>query len=235
MNRCVVSAMLGLCMISGVMALTGCRTGKVIVQEQELTRYRAAGNEAYYNKDFERAAEEYAKYASGRPNEPEVRYRLGMSELELGQIMAARTNLGVAHDLAPTNDLYTEGLGRAIVAGNDQEELYAFLRDLMDSAVNASTYITVGKVAYLGGLHDEAERAFMSAATLTGKQSAQPHRELARFYSGVGDSDSEILRWRMVLSFDIADVEANSRLRALDVIPGPSMALEPETGVPGID
>ncbi|MFT5422296.1 MAG: tetratricopeptide (TPR) repeat protein [Phycisphaerales bacterium] len=234
MNRYVLSAALGLSMVSGVGGLSGCRTGKVITQEQDLTRSRAMGNEAYYEQDFERAAEEYGKYAAVRPNEPEVRYRLGMSQLELERVSAARTNLGIAHDLAPTSDLYTEGLGRAIVAGGDQEELYAFLRNLMDSAVNASTYVTVGKVAYLGGLHDEAERAFMSAATLTGKDSAAPHRELARFYQGVGDSDSEILRWRMVLSFDVADVEANSRLRDLGIIPGPSMALEPETGVPGI-
>lgn len=233
MNRYVVSAALGLSVVSGVTGLTGCKTVKIVEQEQDLTRYRAAGNEAYYQKDFERAAEEYAKYVAQRPNEPEVRYRLGMCQLELNNVLAARTNLGVAHDLAPTNDLYTEGLGRAIVAGGDQEELYAFLRDLMDSAVNASTYITVGRVAYLGGLHDEAERAFSSAVTLTGKDSAVPHRELARFYEGVGDTDSAILRWRMVLGFDTTDREANAHLRDLGVIPGPSMALEPETGVPG--
>ncbi|MFG0307109.1 MAG: hypothetical protein ACF8Q5_12935 [Phycisphaerales bacterium JB040] len=228
MNRMLYSTAIAL----GVILTSGCGVKEVVNQEKQLTQLRASADAAFVNRDYERASEDYRAYLEILPNVAEVRYRLGISELEMGRLSSAKTHLAVAHDLVPGNDTYTIGYGRAIVEGGDEGELFNYIRNLLESAVTADTYIAVGEIAWMGGLHDEAERAYRTAVTLAGATSVEPHRELAHFYRSIGDAESEIERWRVVLSFDLNDPEANSRLRSLGVIPGPSMALQPNDALP---
>ena len=228
MNRTLYCTAIAL----GIALTSGCEVKKVVDQERELTQLRASADAAFVNRDYERASEDYEAYLEMLPNVAEVRYRLGISELEMGRLSSAKTHLAVAHDIAPANNDYTIGYGRAIVETGDESELFNFIRNLLESAVTAETYIAVGEIAWMGGLHDEAERAYRTAVTLEGATSAVPHRELAHFYRSIGDAESEIERWRVVLSFDLNDTEANSRLRSLGVIPGPSMALQPNDALP---
>lgn len=211
---------------------SGCGINEVVKQERELTQLRASADDAFVNRDYERASEDYQAYLDMLPNVAEVRYRLGVSELEQGRLSSAKTHLAVAHDLEPGNTVYTIGYGRAIVEAGNEDELFRFIRNQLESAVTPDTYIAVGEIAWMGGLHDEAERAYRTAVTLAGATSVTPHRELAYFYQSIGDTESEIERWRVVLSFDLKDIEANARLRSLGVIPGPSMALQPNDVLP---
>jgi hypothetical protein len=51
---------------------------------------------------------------------------------------------------------------------------------------------------------------------------------LAALAEQTGDAEREIEAWRTVLWFNASDPMANARLRALGVIPGPSLATPPQ-------
>ena len=217
-----------LTLLSGASALlSGCGAIDRTDGELALASYRANGNEAFVNRDYERASEEYAKYIEIMPNVADVRYRMALSQINLGRVGSAVVNFRVAYDIRPDNRDYAVGLADALVEAGRDDDMNEFIRDLTDSAVTSDDYITVGRVAQIGGLHDEALRAFQLAERISGTESAEPHRNLAGFYRTIGDEANETRHWRMVLSFDVEDAEANARLKDLGHIPGPSLAIQP--------
>jgi hypothetical protein len=75
---------------------------------------------------------------------------------------------------------------------------------------------------------DEAREAYDLAIVRGRGTSAVPYLEMADFASTIGDTDLEIRNLRYALWFDRADESVMARLSALGMIPGPSLALQPE-------
>lgn len=207
--------------------LAGCNTTRQIGQSLELGRLEGAGNSAYATGDFAGAQASWAEYVDLRPNSSNARFRLGRSLLALDRAREAREHFQVAHDLEPTNDIYTDALADSIARQGDRVELFAFLEQTAAEDGRAAGYIRWGRFAQAEGLADEAHRAYQTAVDLGGATSARPHRALAAFYRSLGDDDREIERWRVVLSFDGEDEQATARLRELGQVPGPSFAIAP--------
>ncbi len=209
-------------------ALVGCdsKPAHLINQSYELGDLRAQGNEAFATGDYARAVTLYQSYVDRRPQEAPMQYQLGVSLLAMGEAEQAREHLQVAYDLDPGNPKYIEMLATATMQTSGEDAL-EFLQSAAEGTRDSRVYMTLGYFAREAGFIDEAEAAYKQAVVLGGLESAEPHRELAKFYRSVGDSQSEVERLRVVLSFDADDEQANERLRDLGEIPGPTFALEP--------
>jgi tetratricopeptide (TPR) repeat protein len=201
----------------------------LVAESYQLGDLRAKGNEAFATGRYAEAESYYTAYVQRRPQEAEVEYQLGRTLLAMGRAQEAQDHLRIAHDLKPGEMRYIDMLARAILATGSREEVVEFLQSSAEGNMTAAGFMTLGYYAREAGFIDEAEAAYRRAVTLEGRTSPEPHRELAKFYRSVGDSQSEVERLRMVLSFDDRDAQANQRLRELGEVPGPAFALEPQT------
>ncbi|MEQ8770721.1 MAG: tetratricopeptide repeat protein [Phycisphaerales bacterium] len=213
--------------LAGVLGGCDSKPAHLISQSYELGDLRASGNEAFATGDYARAATLYQAYVDQRPQEAAMQYQLGRTMLAMGEAEGAREHLKIAYDLDPGNQDYIDVLARSILLSGSREEALEFLEAAAEGNMNAEGFMTLGYYAREAGFIDEAEAAYKRAVALGGFESAEPHRQLASFYRSVGDSQSEVERLRVVLSFDADDERANERLRDLGEIPGPTFALEP--------
>jgi tetratricopeptide (TPR) repeat protein len=214
-----------------VAAFGGCQTKaqRWTQQSLDLGNLRAAGNAAFADGRYEEATEFYGRYLDIRPHEPDVQWRMGRALLALGRPAEAREHLRIAYDLVPSDGRYTESLAEAILRSGNREELIGFLRGSAESTLDARGYITLGRYAAEAGFPDEARAALLQAAAMEGSTSPEPHRALAAFYRSLNDTAAETRHLRAVLWFNSNDPQATARLREMDIVPGPTLALDPNS------
>lgn len=206
--------------LAGVLA-AGCQ------QERPLHVVRDSADFHYRQQRFEQAAAEYAEYCRRLPNDPEVQYRYGLALLALGRASEARVPMNVAHDIRPGNDLYADGLARALHGSNDVPALMTFLTRRTTEWGRVSDYLRLGRYAVKVGLPDEALAALHTAARLDRGRSIEPYLALADLYATIGDRRKEILRLRHALYVEPDNQVIQRRLAALGEIVGPSLPLRP--------
>ncbi len=206
--------------------LTGCQPtqnrGRVTLDELQ---YQAGYAEV--QGDDARAIELWGEYVERRPHDAMARHRLGLVLLRTGDPSAASEHFRVAHDLMPARIDYLEALAESLHQSGQREELFLLLRNTMNEGGLAEGRMRHAAYAQRAGLVDEAEESLRIAAALEGTRSDKPYRLLANLAEQTGDAEREIEAWRTVLWFNASDPMANARLRALGVIPGPSLAQPP--------
>lgn len=84
---------------------------------------RAAANDAYLKQDWKTAATAYEKIAKAEDKNPQARYRLGISLLNLGKAAEAQAPLESAIAISP-NAIFALALARAYVRSGNAEKIY---------------------------------------------------------------------------------------------------------------
>ncbi len=177
--------------------------------------------------DDAKAIELWREFVERRPHDAMARHRLGLVLLRTGDPLTASGHFRVAHDLQPARIEYLEALAESLHQSGQREELFLLLRNTMNEGGLAQGRMRYAVYAQRAGLVDEAEESLRIAAALEGTRSEKPYRLLAALAEQTGDTEREIEAWRTVLWFNASDPMANARLRALGVIPGPSLAQPP--------
>lgn len=188
---------------------------------------RSDGDFRYDVGDYAGAADHYQQYIDVKPSDPEIRYKLGRSYLEMGMYREARQNLQVAYDMVPDDERYIDSLAETLLKAGENEYLYAFLTKVVNERGRASDYLRLGEYGSKIGNPDDAVAALFTAAKLDGGINARYQVALARFYAEVGDSINEVQRLRMAYYLAPNNAEVLQRAAALGEIVGPTWALVP--------
>ncbi len=204
-----------------MVALVGCsdRRGMTVVRD--------SGDKAYRFQQYELARAEYAEVVDRDPADWQYRAKLGETLLLLGEPVAAREHLAIAHELRPQDDAILDDYARAMLASEAYDSLHEALLTRARETQAVEDYVRLGVYDLRAGDADSAERALITAARLDEGLTPGPQLALATFYETVGDETQALRRLRMALYTDLENREANERLRALGHIPGPTFALPP--------
>lgn len=196
--------------------------------QRPLSMVRADAATAYSLGQYEQARALYQQWVNRKPEDPEARYHLAQSLLQLGRAREARELMEVARDVRPAEEKYTELLAEAMYQAGATDDLFRLLRGEVERRGRVGDYSRLGDYSARVGAVDEAEVAFLGAARADRGQSPGPQLDLANFYRQVGDVENERRRLRMVIFAEPGHPEASERLRAMGEIPGPTLALVPE-------
>lgn len=202
--------------------LSGCVSGDLT-----LAQLRADGNEAYADGNYEAALTNYQAYLDRKPDSVIVRSKTADTLRKLNRPGEAEAYTRTVYDVDPTQLDHAADLAAAKVEAGQIGEGLDFLRRYLQDHPSAAGYYRLGEIAGRAGLPDDALRAYKIADGLEGAKSAEPHRQLARFYKAHDQDADAVKQWRAVLWFDINDTEAREALRAMGFVPGPSFTLSP--------
>lgn len=208
--------------------LGGCSTASTVKRTLALNDLHIRAAIAEDEGDWDEAYALWSEYVDRRPQSALAEYRLGMVEMQLGLYQQAVGHLRVAHDLQPGNIGYIEALASAMIASGQTESLMTLLRQTAEEGAGWSGYLRMGSFAQQAGLMDEAREAYELAVVRARGASSEPYLHMADFARATGNQELEIQNLRYALWFDRADESVQSRLKAMGMIPGPSLALKPE-------
>lgn len=208
--------------LAAALALAACQTQRPVGLLQR------DGDQAMRFGHPEIAVEHYQQWVERQPHRAEAHHSLGLALLEAGRPAEAAEHLTVAYDHQPDNEQYFDDMALALrEAGRDQ----TLLTTLHSNAVEQGTmrdYLRLGKNLMAIGSMDEAYQALKTAADMDAGRSVEPQLALADLYNRLDRPSEELRRLRMAYAIDRTDQRVLDRLNALDVIPGPSLALPPE-------
>lgn len=186
------------------------------------------GNRAMLQGRPAEAVEHYQEWVDRQPQRAEAQNALGRALLEAGRPSEAVGPLTVAWDHAPNNEEYFDAMARAMREAGREASLISTLRSSATEKGRLVDYLRLGRNLQALGLMDEAHLAFKTAADIDAGRTVVPQLALADFFHTLGRPQDEIRRLRMAYAIDPKDERVLSRLDALDVVPGPSLALPPE-------
>jgi len=221
--RHAAAAIAAASILLGASLLGGCAR-----DERALSMVRADAATAYSLGQFEEARALYQQWVNRQPGNPEAKYHLARTLLELNRPREARELMEVARDVRPAEEKYTALLAEAMFQGGATDDLFRLLRGEVERRGRVGDYSRLGEYASRVGAVDEAEAAFLRAAQVDSGRTVPPQLDLANFYRQVGDLNNERRRLRMVIYIEPGHPEASDRLRAMGEIPGPTLALVPE-------
>lgn len=177
---------------------------------------------------YEDAIPDLVEYNDRKPNDAEMRYKLGMAYINTGQPKLARQHMNVAVDVAPSVDRYMDGYAEALQKSGESDQMLLALRQRANDRGTVADYLRLGQYASRVGHADEALVALKTAARLDAGRTVEPQLALASFYGAVNDRANEVRRLRMATWIAPANKIAEERLRELGEIPGPAQAIQPE-------
>lgn len=226
MNRLSIAA---LALLTGLsMGIGACTPANKVKKTFALNDLQIKAGVAEDRGDWEQAYELWGEYVNRRPQSAMAEHRLGLVELQLGLNEQAITHLRVAYDLQPDNLEYLEALADALLLVRDRDQLLALLQQSAENSDDGNAHLRLASYAQRAGMMDEARDALTIAIVSFRGESPVPYRAMADFAQRVGDTDLEINNLRQALWFNPSDAAINTRLSALGMIPGPSLALPPE-------
>lgn len=221
-NRNRSLALLAIAAATLAPGLVGCSSS-----QRNIWTVRQSAEHAYEYGRYEQSEADWAEYVQRRPQDVEGRYGYGLALLANGKPALAREQLVIANDMRPEHEPTIEALASAIRATGSTDDLFRFLRRMIEERGVAADYDRLGRYLASVGNPDEAETAFLTAAQLDGGKTLAPQLALANFYQSIGDAQNEKLRLRMALALDPQNQGVQARLRELGEVPGPSLALTP--------
>ena len=204
-----------------LVTLAGCAS------QRALPMVRAAGNESYWDADYETARANYQEYVDRKPEDVQGRVDLGRTLLAMGRPSEAREHLIVAYDREPTYPDLADLLARAMVEAGEPERAEIFLTRRAQEVGRWQDYLLLGRYHTLIGKPDEARASLVTAARLAGPSRIEPQMALAEMYRSLKDPEREIQRLRMALWIEPENPRIADRLRELGQVPGPTFAIPP--------
>jgi tetratricopeptide (TPR) repeat protein len=218
------SLMVGVALCAGwtIGSTSGCST------HRPLPQVKRDAEQAFNVGNWQRAEADFGEYLNRRPFDNDVRYKLGLSQIQTGNPKAAAANLREALDVDPLNDKIADAQAEALLATGDKEALTAYVNRLASERGRVTDYLRVARATQAIGHADEAQTALRTAAKIDGGKSVDVQLSLASFYDQFGDKARAARRLRMAYFLAPENPEVVKRIRALGEIPGPTFALVPE-------
>jgi tetratricopeptide (TPR) repeat protein len=229
MRRTVLTAV---CSVAIGGFLAGCQSGDP-TDLRSPGRLQVDSGAAYRAGNYAEALAGYQEVLRRRPGSARAHYDVGRTLLRMNDALAAREHLTVAFDLEPRNMEYLDALADAMLEAGELDDLFGLLERRAAEGDGVDGYLRLGRVAQRLGLADEAEKAYLKAVAFDTANSERAQRALAGLYRQVGDETQEMVRLRVLLHFEPSDDAVLQRISELGEIPGPSLALPPESAPAG--
>ncbi|MCC6680007.1 MAG: hypothetical protein IT445_03800 [Phycisphaeraceae bacterium] len=198
---------------------------------QTNTSLREDGLVAYQGGDYPGAAAKFARAVELADNDYQSYYYLGRTQLKLGKYLDAQLNLERALALRSNDPVLTPNildyLAEAYYQQNRPANLSAFLQKTASDYGTSRDFLRQGKYLAMIGDADGARVALRKAAYFAAAGDAEPYLAMADFYHQLNDLANEQVALRYAYYVNSKYPGLADRLRALGVVPGPTMALEP--------
>lgn len=209
--------------LAGSLMLGGCVTNSML---------RERGYDRMAAQDFGEARSYFHQAAQQNPRDVLAQYYLGLNELHLNRPRAAQTALEQALELRPNDPALTpkilDALASAIFRQGRIAELNAFLSDQATRRGTSRDYQRHAEYLVQAGDHDGARLAFQKAARFAAPGDGSPYLAIADFYESLGDRQNAVTALRYAYWVDPKDPSIPQRFRAYDLVPGPTLKLEPQ-------
>lgn len=225
LSRCRRCTRLGwaAALLAGSLLLGGCVTNSML-RERGYNRMAA--------KDYGQARSYFEQAVQQNPRDVLAQYYLGLNELHLDRPRPAQTALEQALELRPNDPSLTpkilDALASAMFRQGRIAELNAFLGDQATQRGTSADYQRHGEYLAKAGDHDGARLAFQKAARFTTPGDATAYLAIADFYESLGDRQNAVTALRYAYWVNPQEPSLPQRFRAYELIPGPTLKLEPE-------
>jgi len=216
-------SLLTVCLLAWSLASAGCAT-----PNHEI-RYRAA--RAIHQGDLAEAESHLRQALKQKPADWQAHLMLGEIQLERDEPLAAQGSFERAWSLRPDHERTPEILdllAEAIYRQDQPETLYQFLDEQAQRYGQPRDYLRQSFYLRKMGDHDAAELALRKAFAFSQQDNVSVHLAAADFYETIGDEPRAILSLRRAYTLEPDDPEIQQRLRALGVIPGPTIRVSEE-------
>lgn len=221
-NRLVMCGTVALCLM--LLVSTGCET-----TNPEL---RHRGHSAYLGGNYERSRDFYAQAVRQNPTDVQAQYGLGRAHLELDQPrdahLAFEEAMALAGDDANLMPKILDGVAESLYRLDRHDRLHAFLQHSVERYGTTRDYLRQGEYLARIGDMDGAEGAYRRAAHFARDGDVRPFLALARFYQNRNDMTKGVRALRWAYYVDPNNAEVAERLRDHGLVPGPTVAEEPE-------
>ncbi len=211
----------------------GCRTPISLLRERGLRAYD-------YNQD-DKAIEQFKQILDRQPADWQANYYVGELQLEAGRVEYARLHLEQAYavrSVNPTNagvppldrprmPAIVDALARAMYEQGDHRRLLGFCNEAIDRFETVRDYLRKADYLVKLGDPDNALVVYEQAARVASPDDPTGQLALADFYHEMGRRDQAIVALRKAYTISPDDPQIADRLRALGVVPGPSLRLDP--------
>lgn len=215
----------GLTVLAALLTLTGCSGPR------PLHAIRSHADTLVTQGRYDEAIAEYEEYIARKPEDVQVRGKLGAAYLAAEQPLRAREQYLLAAGVQPFNDGFLDGLAESYYQANAREDLIEFLARQTRERGAVSDYIRQGKYLFKLGNADEARFALETAARLDKGRTIEPQIALADMYRDLGDRANEVRRLRMALFVNPNNQAVQERLTRVGSGPKDQIGLTPaETG-----
>lgn len=213
------SRKLAFCLLAATTLLFSCSSRRPV---QVVTQ---AGDRAYLFQNYATAAVEYQEVVDRYPGEWYALYRLGLCQLEMGQLIEANRSLHAAWTMDPENDDVADARAEALFKLGRNNELYTFLRDRAEMLPSARAYLRIARYAIELQDPDSARTALVTAIVVDQGQTVEPYLEAAAFAESLGRMDEAVRRVRQAYGVNPRDQRVLAKAKAYGETPGPTFAL----------
>ena len=214
---------IGTMLLAALLLAAGCQTSN--------PELRHRGSMAYQRGEYTRAQGLYAQAVEQRPQDFQAHHGLGRTYLALDEPRRAQhafeTARVLVEDMPELRVVVLDHLAEALYQQERYDRLHAFLQDAADQYGTTRDYMRQAEYLAKMGDMDGAEAAYRKAAYFAGPNEVEPYLALASFYDSINDAQraERALRWAYYV--DPGNEEVADRLRAHQVVPGPTVAERP--------
>ena len=188
---------------------------------------RESGDLRLKRGDYIGAAVEYQEIVARFPGDWEAQYKLGLCQMELGQLDQAERSLTIAHTRRRDSADIADALAEVLYRQGDEAQLFAFLRRRAEATQSVDAYLRLAEYSIRLMDPDSAMVAIETAIELSGGEIVDPYILAADLAEQLGDTKLAVLRLRQAYGMAPNDERIANRLRALGEVPGPTIALPP--------
>jgi len=220
-----------MCMIAA-----GCQTPIHLLRDR--------GLRAYDRTDKALAEQHFQKIVDRRPADWQANYYLGRLALDAGDANDARVHLETAYAVRTRHDIdpgappkhrpavheIVDALAEALYRQGDHVRLIGFCDEAIDHFGQVRDYLRKAEYLQKLGDPDNTLVVLRQAARIAGPDDPTAHLALADFYQSMGWDDEALIALRRAYTIAPDNEQIGDRLRALGVVPGPTIKLsEPES------
>lgn len=215
--------------------LVGCLLGAAVLPLagcQKPNRFlRQEGMNAYADKQYEVSHQKFSQAVTQRPEDWKSQYYLGLIALKQDRPLDAQLALEKSLSLRadhPETIAILDALAESLLMQSKYANLTAMLQEACDHYGRPEDYVRQG--IYLGksGDVDGAKLAFKKAIRFARKDDPTPFIALADFYDSLGSGADALMALRQAYYVDPHNVRVQERIRRHGMIPGPTVAVEPQ-------
>lgn len=213
-----------------VLLLTGLTLAMVGCQLP--VRYaRQQGLNAYADKNYDEARKQFNRAVAAQPEDWKSLYYLGMLDLRAGQSLDAQLKLEKSLSLRPDSEetpKILDALALSLFNQKKYDNLTALLQQSVDRYNKSQDYLRQGDFMVKMGDVDGAKLAYTKAVHFATPTDTTALVALAQFYDSLGLNAEALLAWRQAYYVNPDDIQVSDAIRAHGMVPGPTIALEPQ-------